>query len=128
MPGYIKKKPPTFYACHDKILTTFSFAAPKPVFGQTQQFTFLSGSSTPLNSPGIKHVQDTIGVILYHAQALSSPLLAALNTLGTNRLQLLKKKNTLTQLLDYFTIPPSNPSIRCKWCGVTHSFGWILSK
>ena len=65
-----------------------------------------------MESSGIKTVQETIGVLLYHARALNSPLLAALNTLGTE--QASATENTiisLTQLLDYCATYP-NPTLR----------------
>ena len=88
------------------------FTIPKPIFDQTQQFTSLTDSSSPLDSPSIKHVKQTIGVLLYHTGALNSTLFAVLNTLGTE--QASATGNTiidLTQLLDYCTIYP-NPTLR----------------
>ena len=88
------------------------YADPKPVFGQTQQFTSRPDSSSPLDSSGIKTIQETIGVLLYHARVLNSPLLAALNTLGIE--QASATENTiiaLTQNLDYCATYP-NPTLR----------------
>ena len=88
------------------------FAAPRPVFGQTQQFISLPDSSAPFDSSRIKHVLEAIGVILYHERALNSSLITALNTLGTK--QASATENTiivLTQLLDYCVTYP-NPTLR----------------
>ena len=88
------------------------YAASKPVFGQTHQFTSLPDSSAPLDSSGIKTVQETIGVLLYHARALNSPLLVALDSFGTEHAS--ATENTiiaLTQLLDYCATYP-NPTLR----------------
>ena len=112
MPGYIEKALTRFMHVRPKTSQYSPYAAPKPVFGQTQQFTSVSGSSTPLDSSGIKTIQETIGVLLYHARALNSPLLTALNTLGTE--QASATENTiisLTQLLDYCATYP-NPTLR----------------
>ena len=112
MPGYIEKALTRFMHVRPKTPQHSPYAAPKPVFGQTQQFTSLPDSSAPLDSSGIKTVQETIGVLLYHARSLNSPLLATLNTLGTE--QASATENTiisLTQLLDYCATYP-NPTLR----------------
>ena len=71
MPGYIEKALTRFTHVRPKTSQHSPHAAPKPVFGQSQQFTSLPDSSAPLDPAGIKTVQETIGVLLYHARALN---------------------------------------------------------
>ena len=112
MPGYIDRALTRFLHITPTRSQHSPFAAPLPVFGQAQQLTPSPDLSKPLPPTGIKHVQEIIGVLLYQARALNSPLLAALNTLGTA--QAAATENTiiaLTQLLDYCATYP-NPILR----------------
>ena len=112
MPDYIEKVLTRFIHIRPNTSRHSPYAAPKPVFGQTQQFTSLPDSSAPLDSSGIKNVQETIGVLLYHARALNSPLLAALNTLGAEQASATENSIiALTKLLDYCANYP-NPTLR----------------
>ena len=102
MLGYIKCDLTRFLHILPKRSQYSPFTVPLPVFGQVQQLTPLPDTSTSLPPNIIKNVQDIIGILLYQARTLNSPLLAALNTLGIEHAS--ATENTiiaLTQLLEY---------------------------
>ena len=108
MPGHIERALTRFLYILPKRPQYSPFAAPLHVFGQAQHLTPSPDTSNPLIAIGIKNVQEIIGVLLYQARALNSPLLAALKTLGIE--QAATTENTiikLTQLLDYCTTYPN---------------------
>ena len=112
MPGYIERALTRFLHIPPKRPQLSTFAAPLPIFGHVQQLTPPPDTSTPLPPNGIKNFQEIIDVLLYQARALNSPLLAALNTLGTE--ETTATENTiivLAQLFDYCATLP-NPILR----------------
>ena len=112
IPGYIERALTCFLHLPPKRPQHSPFTAPLPIFGQAQQLTPPPDIYTPLPPNGIKNVQEIIDVLLYQARALISPLLAALNTLGTE--ETAGTENTiivLAQLFDYCATLP-NPILR----------------
>ena len=112
MPGYIDRAIQKFVhppprrpqpSPHVSILSNFD---------QTQQLATLPNTSPPLDQSGIRHVQEVVGTLLYHARSINSPLLAALNTVGSAQTTTINNTTiTITQLLDYCTTHP-NPNLR----------------
>ena len=99
MPEYIEWALTRFLHIYPKRPHHSPFAAPLPVFGKTQQLTPPPDTPKALNNIDIKHVQETIGALLYQARALDSPPLAALNTLETEQAALRSHNYSITALL-----------------------------
>ena len=112
MPGYTDRAIHKFLHPPPRRPQHSPHASIPPTFGQTQQLATLPDTSSPLDQAGIRHVQEVVGTLLYHARCINSPLLAALNTIGS--IQATATENTtisITQLLDYCATHP-NPILR----------------
>ncbi|KAG7350061.1 reverse transcriptase RNA-dependent DNA polymerase [Nitzschia inconspicua] len=107
MPGYV-----------DRALTRFTHPTPprpehsphtwlKPEYGAKVHFAPADDNSPPLDTAGIKRIQEIVGVFLFYARAVDSTMLPALGTISTQQAK--PTTNTLTAITKFLNYAASNP-------------------
>ena len=111
MPGYIERALIKF--THPTTSpTTFTSCLHSTKVGKTQQLTSLPDTSSFLDQPGIRHVQEVVGVLLYYDRCVNIPILPSLTTIGSTQAAATEQSIiVITQLLDNCTTHP-NPTLR----------------
>ena len=69
-------------------------------------------TSPPLDTKGIKRVQQIVGALLYYARAVDNKLLVALNAIGMQQSAATEETDkAISQLLDYVATYPNHGTI-----------------
>jgi hypothetical protein len=129
LPGYVSRA-----------LHRFQHTAPKkpqhspskyipPTYGAAQQLTQPEDASQPLDSAGIKRVQELVGVLLYYGRAVDNTMLVALGSIASAKTTEDTAK-AVTHLLNYAA---SNPEATVRFyasdmCLKIHSDASYLSE
>ena len=82
MPGYIEQDFNKFTHPPPRRSQHSPHASIPPTFGKEQQLTSLPNTLPFIDESGIRHVQEVVGTLLYHARCVNSHILHNLNTIG----------------------------------------------
>jgi Reverse transcriptase (RNA-dependent DNA polymerase) len=106
MPGYVEKALQRFTHKHPARAQHAPHWWSPPNYGAPIQYTQPEDESLPLDSKGIKRLQEVIGTFLFSARAVDNTMLVALRTLAAAQTM-----QALMHLLDYAATHP-NAAIR----------------
>jgi hypothetical protein len=102
MPGYIKKKLQEYKHVKLNRIQTCPYTPASKQFGTEAQRPLPLQDFPLLNKKGFKQVQQIVGSISYHAQAVNMTVLMALSTIAIDQTKATSKTmEKCTQLLDY---------------------------
>jgi Reverse transcriptase (RNA-dependent DNA polymerase) len=107
MPGYIERALQRFSHPHPNRPQHSPHAWQKPEYGAKTQLTPEIDHSKALDAKDIKHVQEVLGTLLYHARAVDSTMLTAIGTLASQQANGTQATmRALTHLLNYCATNP----------------------
>jgi hypothetical protein len=85
--GYVKKKLQEYGHIKPKKLQTCPYSPEPKKFGTEAQAPLPPDTSPKLEAKGIKHVQQIVGSILYHAWAVNMTVLKALSSIALEQMK-----------------------------------------
>ena len=85
MPGYIERSLNKFTHPPPRCPYHSLHASVPPTVGKDQELTSLPNTSPFLDASGIRHVQEVVGTLLYHARCVNSTILPSLNTIDSTQ-------------------------------------------
>jgi hypothetical protein len=83
-------------------------------YGSKAQQDMNEDTSPPLNTYGIKRVQQIVGSLLYYARAVDKKLLVALNAIEMQQSAATEQtEQAISEILDYVATYPNDGTIYC---------------